>query len=136
MYRDSATAVCGRPDCDRPMRAKGLCFSHYQASRPKHHGKRETKRKRDRRATQLRRARLRDPDAESIDRDAIGDRDLWVCGLCVKPVDNSLSYPDPWSASLDHVEPLSLGGRHVPSNVQIAHLTCNVTKGNRVLVAH
>jgi 5-methylcytosine-specific restriction endonuclease McrA len=33
--------------------------------------------------------------------------------------------------SLDHIEPLSLGGKHVPENVQITHLACNMAKGNR-----
>jgi 5-methylcytosine-specific restriction endonuclease McrA len=86
-----------------------------------------------RRKTQQRRARLKgDATAELIDRDQIGERDGWCCGLCSQPVDKSLAYPHPQSASLDHVKPLSLGGKHVEANVQISHLTCNVAKGNRV----
>ena len=42
-----------------------------------------------------------------------------------------LAYPHPRSASLDHIEPLSLGGQHVHSNVQLAHLDCNMAKSNR-----
>jgi 5-methylcytosine-specific restriction endonuclease McrA len=33
--------------------------------------------------------------------------------------------------SLDHIVPVSLGGTHTWANVQLAHLRCNVSKGNR-----
>ena len=61
----------------------------------------------------------------------IFERDCWLCGICEKPVDPELRYPDPMSASLDHVEPLSLGGTHTRENVRCSHLTCNVARGNR-----
>jgi hypothetical protein len=69
---------------------------------------------------------------EPIDRLSIFTRDEWVCGLCEKPVDPTKRYPHPRSASLDHVIPLSRGGDHIPSNVQCAHLDCNIAKGARV----
>lgn len=59
-------------------------------------------------------------------------RDGWICGLCYAPVDPLTTYPDPQSASLDHVVPLSKGGPHTYANTQLAHLSCNVAKGNRV----
>jgi 5-methylcytosine-specific restriction endonuclease McrA len=67
-------------------------------------------------------------DGDAIDRDVLGDRDGWVCGLCRLPVDRELAYPAPLSASIDHVVPLKLGGGHVWPNVQIAHNRCNVSK--------
>lgn len=76
-----------------------------------------------------RRAALRSVHSEPYLRSEIGDRDGWVCQLCREPVDSSLDYPDPWSASVDHVVPLSEGGDDVRSNVQIAHLRCNLKKG-------
>jgi 5-methylcytosine-specific restriction endonuclease McrA len=57
-------------------------------------------------------------------------RDGWVCGICDDQVDRSLRWPHPMSASLDHVIPLSRGGAHALSNVQLAHLRCNVRKGD------
>jgi 5-methylcytosine-specific restriction endonuclease McrA len=60
------------------------------------------------------------------------ERDGWTCGLCSEPVDPALSWPDPQSASLDHVLPLSRGGSHTMANVQLAHLGCNVEKGAAV----
>lgn len=64
----------------------------------------------------------------------IYERDIWLCGLCDKPVDPAVSWPDRSSASLDHIVPLSKGGTHTYENVQLAHLSCNVSKGNRVTV--
>jgi 5-methylcytosine-specific restriction endonuclease McrA len=62
----------------------------------------------------------------------IYERDIWLCGLCSTPVDPDCTWPDPMSPSLDHIKPLSLGGTHTYENVQLAHLVCNVSKGNRV----
>jgi 5-methylcytosine-specific restriction endonuclease McrA len=56
----------------------------------------------------------------------------YVCGICNKPVDPSLDYPDPESPSLDHIMPLSLGGTHTWDNVQLAHLRCNEKKNNNL----
>lgn len=61
----------------------------------------------------------------------IFERDGWRCGICGKKVNKSLAYPNPLSPSLDHVVPLSRGGDHVKANVRLAHLTCNVVRGNR-----
>jgi hypothetical protein len=33
----------------------------------------------------------------------------WTCGLCGRPVNSRLRYPNPMSASLDHIVPLSVG---------------------------
>jgi len=62
------------------------------------------------------------------------ERDGWACNICSEPVDRNISWPDPMSPSLDHVLPLSLGGHHTMENVALAHLSCNVRKGNRVEV--
>lgn len=56
-------------------------------------------------------------------------RDSWVCGLCAGQVDALLRWPHPFSASIDHVIPLSRGGDHIPENLQCAHLRCNIVKG-------
>lgn len=130
-HRDSSGKFCTNESCDRQMRAKGLCATHYAATRPKAQGRPETRRANLRRKTQLRRARLQDSEAEPVDRDVVGDRDGWKCGLCGHRVDNSLSWPHPRSASLDHIVPLSKGGAHAYINTQIAHLDCNMAKGNR-----
>jgi HNH endonuclease len=56
-----------------------------------------------------------------------------VCALCGGVVDKTLRFPHPDSPSLDHIIPIALGGsgRNV-SNWQLAHLKCNLAKGDRL----
>lgn len=82
-----------------------------------------------RRNDQLRRARKAGAVIEEFTTADIYQRDLWICQLCLKPVDKTLQYPDPKSASLDHRTPISRGGAHSTGNCQLAHLDCNVKKG-------
>ena len=63
-----------------------------------------------------------------IDREAIFERDGWICQLCGKPVNPGIRFPDPMSPSLDHIHPLALGGQHIPDNLQLAHYGCNSRK--------
>lgn len=60
-------------------------------------------------------------------------RDQWVCGICGKPVRNTLKYPHPMSASIDHVIPIAKGGGDTPDNVQLAHLVCNSRKRDLIM---
>lgn len=76
-----------------------------------------------------RRARLRDAFVESFDRLEIFERDEWMCGICGCAIDPSVEWPDPQSASLDHILPIARGGTHSRANAQASHLTCNVRKG-------
>lgn len=69
---------------------------------------------------------------QSITRAGVAARDGWGCGLCGRPIDPKLSHPDLWSASIDHRIPLSAGSAgHTWENVQLAHLECNLKKGDR-----
>lgn len=72
------------------------------------------------------------PVEHFLDRE-IFERDEWTCGICSGSVDQSLAWPDGGSASLDHVNPISLGGTHTRDNVRLAHLGCNIRRGNRVV---
>jgi hypothetical protein len=62
----------------------------------------------------------------------IYNRDKWICQICKMPVEKNLTFPNPKCASLDHIIPLSRGGTHESGNVQLVHLSCNTSKGNRV----
>jgi len=56
-----------------------------------------------------------------------------ICGICGKPVDFSLRYPHPLSATVDHIIPVSKGGH--PSdldNLQLAHRCCNREKSDKL----
>jgi 5-methylcytosine-specific restriction endonuclease McrA len=60
----------------------------------------------------------------------IFERDNWICGLCSKPINKWLRCPSWWAATLDHIIPLSKGGQHIATNIQAAHLKCNLDKGD------
>lgn len=84
--------------------------------------------------TSQRRAAKRGVGSERFDPREVFDRDKWVCGICELSVDPRLAYPDPGSASLDHIVPLALGGPHSRANTQCAHLYCNSVKGARIAI--
>lgn len=52
----------------------------------------------------------------------VGQRDGWSCHICGRKVKRK-------DASLDHLNPLSLGGSHTLDNVAIAHHLCNSVRG-------
>lgn len=56
-----------------------------------------------------------------------------VCGICGKPVDKTIKYPDPMSPTVDHIIPLSKGGDPVAiENLQLAHRYCNRMKSDKL----
>lgn len=125
---------CSEPDCDRPVRARDVCSMHYKRLM-RAEGAWEPEPWDDRRRNNYHKRRaLKAGSAASgaFANATVFERDGWVCGLCDEPVPRDAVYPDPLSASLDHVVPLSLGGAHSLENVQLAHLSCNVRKGARV----
>lgn len=126
-------ARCAEVDCERGVRAKGLCNMHWRRKARAEGRERGTEWGDRRKANyQQRRALKLKLPADNIRPVDVYERDEWVCGICSTPVDRALAYPDPMSPSLDHVLPLSLGGHHTMENVTLAHLLCNVRKGNRV----
>lgn len=124
---------CSELDCDRGVRAKGLCQMHWRR-KARAEGRETLPAWDDRRRANYhkRRAQKLTTAVEELNPMDIYQRDIWLCGLCSTPVDPDVAWPDPMSASLDHILPLSKGGSHTYENVQLAHLTCNVSKGNRV----
>ncbi len=57
-----------------------------------------------------------------------------VCGICGRPVDFRLKYPNPMAPSIDHIIPIDRGGH--PSdieNLQLAHWTCNRQKSDKLM---
>jgi 5-methylcytosine-specific restriction endonuclease McrA len=71
-------------------------------------------------------------EVENVNRWKVFERDGWKCGVCGEMVDKSIAWPDPFSASLDHIIPMSKGGGHVFDNVQCAHLRCNILKSDKL----
>jgi hypothetical protein len=88
------------------------------------------------RATEIqnrRRARKITTQVEKINPIIIFERDNWICGICGEPVDMELVGKNPMAKSLDHIIPLSRGGSHTVDNVQLAHFSCNMRKGNAII---
>lgn len=72
----------------------------------------------------LREYSTRLPD-EKLGLGLIASRDGWICGICHEPVERDRRCPDPHSATLDHITPLSRNGEHTAENVRLAHRVCN-----------
>lgn len=133
-WRDEHNELrCSEADCDRGVRAKGICAMHWRrAARAEGREVAEPWNESRKANYHKRRAQKLSLPADIIRPADVYERDEWVCGICSTLVDRKLAYPDPMSPSLDHVLPLSLGGHHAMENVTLAHLSCNVRKGNRV----
>jgi len=94
---------------------------------------REKKRQGDRLRQNLTRVRIACNPSEYFEDKDIFERDGWKCGLCNKKVNRKRKAPHPDSPSLDHIIPLSRGGKHTRRNVQCSHLGCNIKKSNKIL---
>lgn len=80
-----------------------------------------------------RQLRTRVAFVEKFDRFEIFERDNWICGICGEKVNRDLKHPNPLSASLDHIIPISRGGEHSRQNAQCSHWVCNMRKGAKLL---
>lgn len=65
----------------------------------------------------------------------VAERDRFRCHLCGGRVSMARRHPDPLAPSIDHVVPVSVAGAEANalSNLRLAHLRCNLAKGNRAL---
>ena len=126
--------VCGK-DFLPKINIKGLriCSAYCKSKKYRESEKGKAQRaKNDRAKNHVRRARIRKATFEPVDLMEIYTRDNWVCGLCGVEINKDTKWPDPGSPSIDHIIPLSKGGHHIKANLQSAHLSCNMGKGNRV----
>lgn len=73
-----------------------------------------------------RRALRRGQQDEYVDRNIVWERDDGICHIC------KLS-ADPFGWHLDHIIPLSRGGRHSYKNTAVSHASCNLSKYNKIL---
>lgn len=76
----------------------------------------------------LRRKRIAEADGAGItdeDRLAIFERDGWMCLRCGEA--------DRFLLTIDHVIPISRGGRNDPDNAATLCLNCNVQKGQQTI---
>jgi 5-methylcytosine-specific restriction endonuclease McrA len=88
-------------------------------------------------AQQRRRARKLSAFVEDVSSSEIFERDNWQCQIpgCLYPgipVKLVAERTDPLYANVDHIIPLSKGGRHERSNLATAHFQCNCVKNARI----
>lgn len=124
---------CSIEGCDRPRRANGVCNPHYRLARRAAGIQEKPQPWDDARRDAYHRRRALKKQAETgqpVVMAEIVARDKGRCHLCGNRVPD-LPWPHKLSPSLDHVVPLSKGGEHDPANVRLAHLFCNLSKGNR-----
>lgn len=109
----SAQRSCGSPSCRRERNAERMREGGWAKAR---------------------RAQQSTTEVEIVSPLEVFERDGWLCGICGETVNKDLRWPDPMSASIDHVWPLSMGGAHTMDNLRCAHLRCNNVRGNRDFV--
>lgn len=72
------------------------------------------------------------PAEKGITLEKLIDRDGDRCAICGLPCFFSDDYLAALYPTIDHIIPISRGGGHIWSNVQVAHRICNSHKGNKV----
>lgn len=127
---DPSVPRCSIAGCAKATVGVGLCGTHHSAQRRKITGRRSKSSPESNRIRwERRRARLSNAFVSDVDRLAIFERDGWRCQLCRRLVLRSKAVPHLRAATLDHIIPISRGGTHEPSNVQLACFKCNCSKG-------
>lgn len=124
---------CGKEFMTEFKKSKVFCSDECR-KRYAHHNSKIYKRTRKRRISDA----IVDYD---ISLDKLINRDNSVCKLCCKPIDkndysldadgNFIVGPD--YPSIDHIVPLSKGGKHSWDNVQLAHHRCNTLKNDSLM---
>lgn len=69
-------------------------------------------------------------ESNTITLAAVYKRDHGVCWICGQPCDFEANYNDNNYPSIDHVIPISKGGKDTWDNVRLAHRYCNSKKRN------
>lgn len=87
---------------------------------------------RGREKSRRRRVRILNGVVEKFTELEIFERDNWICQICLVEVDKTLPFPMSMSKSLDHIIPVAKGGSHTRENVRLAHLVCNMRKGDKL----
>lgn len=65
---------------------------------------------------------------EEVHFEQIYKRDHGICQICGLPVNPVKSIDNNWDGTIDHITPLSKGGKHSMENCQLSHRICNSLK--------
>ena len=108
---------CG-VECSRPA-TRGQRPKYCSATCQRDHGKRR------------RQMVLLGAFVEDVDRVAVFEADGYRCYLCGKMTDRTKEVPHRRAPTLEHVVPLSKGGKHERANCRTACYRCNCAKRDR-----
>lgn len=124
--------ICGAQWCNlRSSKAKNLCSEACRRNQAT--AERVARRAARRAAKRKRRAWIKASSAEVIKVvvASVFERDEWKCRACGCDTPKTLRGSYDWRApELDHIRPLSKGGDHSYSNVQLLCRACNIKKSD------
>lgn len=127
---DRTCGQCGKPFQGRKDEDYEVRFCS-ETCRDEHWAAKAVRDRNGRKLTRKERKRL--VFVGHVDREAIFERDGWICHICGDPIDPTLKFPHRMSASTDHVIPLAgLLGTDEPDNVKAAHWICNMRKTDKL----
>lgn len=78
-----------------------------------------------------RKSKVKGADTRLYSKEEILEKTLGYCYMCDCNIDLSIKWPDPQSFSFHHLVATSKGGTDDKKNVVAAHLSCNISAGNR-----
>lgn len=82
----------------------------------------------NRRYKEKRKQQMKQAYREPVSLKRLYKRDKGICKICGLPIPSSTDPTNMWSATRDHIVPLSKGGEHSMANCQLAHRMCNSLK--------
>ncbi len=99
--------------------------------------KKSSLRAQEARNAHMRRGKLKGGDF--IDLYELADKKNWICWICNSKISKDAKHErhniNLYGPSIDHILPLSKGGKHIWENVELAHVLCNSLRGNKELIA-
>ncbi len=79
---------------------------------------------------ETRRRKAQTEETKTITLQKLYERDSGICWICGKPCDINVHYNSNNYPSVDHLIPISKGGKDEWSNIRLAHRGCNSRRGN------
>lgn len=118
-----------------------ICKKQYTANYPlSKYCSKQCQRKEPKKRYKEKRAERLEIIDKGITLEAVAERDGNICQICGAPVDWNDKRPAPKTTicgdmypSVDHIIPVSKGGKDSWDNVQLAHRICNTLKGDMIL---
>jgi len=126
---------CGKMFWPKNTTRVSFCSRECSAEHMKSFGRKRARvndsqtRESEQRRRRARRAAIK--AGERFKRTEIFERDRYRCQICLGPCDPKARFPQPLTATIDHIVPLTSGGDHTKANCQTAHFVCNCEKNGK-----